>query len=67
MVMPEGTPMRVSARWIALTAPPSEALGARSKPIVLAGNCATRVTCSGAYPSMKVATVDRGTDVTEDV
>ena len=67
VVIVAGTPIRASAAVIASTAWPSDSPGARSQPIVAAGNCDTRAISSGADPSSNVATVESGTEAPPEV
>src|ERR1700761_5331985 len=67
--MVDGTPSSASARVMALTAPPSETPGARSKPMVAAGNCSSCMIESGVVPRDTVAKALSGTwaEVLEEV
>ena len=60
MLTDAGSSMSCAACRTASTALPSDTPGAVSKPMVVAGYCATCVICSGACRSVMVATADSG-------
>src|SRR3954468_7481502 len=62
IVTDEGRAMSLAAWRIESTAVPSETPSAVSKPTVVAGYCATCVTCSGDCTVRMVANADSGAD-----
>ena len=60
VMMLSGMPMPASACWMASTAAPSDAPGARLNDTVVAGNWPIWVICSGAVSTRMLATTESG-------